>query len=293
MKLFSFWQILLSIAVVGSIGTSVFFFAPPERPADLESATGLTTAQLVDYTNDQCQEYEAILSSSAAGVEYENWVTSMSVIENQKVATSYRDANEVVYTFALNDFPAKLRARGAFDLQTLIVEDSRLSTWPLGEWNMHRLEEFYPRTFSNLAQEMSNLTVGECDLTDLSKGMQELTQQSKKIVALANPKTKKPAPTSNESLAGENARLTAQSYLRSSSFSRSGLISQLEYEGYSKADSTYGVDSLGADWNTQAAKTAAAYLKSSSFSREGLKDQLLYEGFSSSQAEYGLTAVGY
>ena len=147
MKRFSLWKVLLAIAAVGSIGVVSFFGAAPQRPVDLESATGLTTSQLIDYTNDQCQEYEAILSSSAAGVDYENWVTSMSVIENQKVATSYRDANEVVYAFALIDFPAKLRARGAFDLQTLIVEDSRLSIWPVGEWNMHRLEEFLSKDF--------------------------------------------------------------------------------------------------------------------------------------------------
>jgi len=80
--------------------------------------------------------------------------------------------------------------------------------------------------------------------------------------------------------------------LRSSSFSRTGLISQLEYEGFSASQATYGTDSQNADWNAQAAKTAASYLKSSSFSRSSLISQLLYEGFTQSQAEYGVGTTG-
>jgi hypothetical protein len=75
-------------------------------------------------------------------------------------------------------------------------------------------------------------------------------------------------------------------------FSRSGLIRQLEFEGFSNADATYGVDAQNADWNAQAAKSAAAYLRVMSFSRSGLINQLMFEGFSQSQAEYGVNAVG-
>ena len=84
----------------------------------------------------------------------------------------------------------------------------------------------------------------------------------------------------------------ALSYLRVSSFSRSGLISQLEYSKFSTEDATYAVDALNIDWNSQAAKKAASYLKISSFSRQGLIDQLIYTGFTQSQAEYGVNAVG-
>ncbi len=85
---------------------------------------------------------------------------------------------------------------------------------------------------------------------------------------------------------------SATSYLRFTSFSRSGLIKQLEYEKFSLEDATYGVDAQNADWNTQAAKSATSYLKTMSFSRSGLIAQLVYEGFSQSQAEYGVNAVG-
>jgi hypothetical protein len=93
-----------------------------------------------------------------------------------------------------------------------------------------------------------------------------------------------------ETVAQENARRSAESYLEGpSSFSRSGLIHQLEFEGYSKADATYGVDTVDPDWNEQAAKSAAGYLDGpSSFSRSGLIHQLEFEGFTSEEAVYGV-----
>ncbi|WP_207707154.1 Ltp family lipoprotein [Acetobacterium wieringae] len=91
----------------------------------------------------------------------------------------------------------------------------------------------------------------------------------------------------------KNALSKAKSYLDFTAFSHSGLIAQLEYEGYSTEDSSYAADNCGADWNEQAAKKAKSYLDFSSFSRDGLIDQLLYEGYTSDQAEYGVTQVGY
>lgn len=91
----------------------------------------------------------------------------------------------------------------------------------------------------------------------------------------------------------KNALKTALNYLEFSAFSYSGLIDQLEYEGYSTEDATFAVDNCGADWNEQAAKCAQSYLDYSSFSRSGLIDQLEYEGFTAEQAEYGVSAVGY
>jgi hypothetical protein len=89
-----------------------------------------------------------------------------------------------------------------------------------------------------------------------------------------------------------NAVAKGASYLRSSSFSRTGLIEQLQYEGFSLADATYGTDAQGADWNAQAVKKGASYLRSSSFSRSGLISQLQYEDFSLAEATYGTDAQG-
>jgi len=101
-----------------------------------------------------------------------------------------------------------------------------------------------------------------------------------------------PTTTASESVGERNARQSAADYLAYSTFSRSGLIGQLEYEGFTTAQAEYGVDAQGADWNAQAALMAADYLAYSSFSRSGLIGQLEYEGFTTAQAEYGATAVG-
>lgn len=98
--------------------------------------------------------------------------------------------------------------------------------------------------------------------------------------------------TSPYTTAQNQATKSATSYLKYTAFSRSGLIKQLEYEGFSNADATHGVDRQNADWNTQAARMAASYLRYSSFSRSGLINQLVYEGFTQSQAEYGVSTTG-
>ena len=100
-------------------------------------------------------------------------------------------------------------------------------------------------------------------------------------------------PTDNRTMGQRNASDSADNYLDYSAFSRQGLIDQLEYEGYSRADAVYAVDNCGASWNQQAALSAQVYLDMMSFSRQGLIDQLEYEGFTHSQAVYGVEAVGY
>lgn len=102
-----------------------------------------------------------------------------------------------------------------------------------------------------------------------------------------------PQPDKNLTLSQKNALKQAQDYIDYAAFSRSGLIEQLKFEGYSTEDSTYAVDNCGADWNEQAALLAQSYLDSSAFSRSGLIEQLEFEGFTSEQAKYGVTSVGY
>ena len=99
------------------------------------------------------------------------------------------------------------------------------------------------------------------------------------------------APT--ESTALKNAKRLANSYLNYSSFSKSGLIEQLIYEGFDEATATLAVNSLtSVDWNEQAALTGASYLEISGFSRSGLIEQLEFEGFTNSEATYGADANG-
>ncbi len=111
--------------------------------------------------------------------------------------------------------------------------------------------------------------------------------------SISNSSKKSSSSSSSSSLEEKNALSKAHDYLAYMAFSYSGLIEQLEYEGFSSSAATYAVDNCGADWNEQAAKKAQEYLNYSSFSRQELIDQLEFEGFSSSQAEYGVSAVGY
>ena len=85
-----------------------------------------------------------------------------------------------------------------------------------------------------------------------------------------------------------NALQSAKDYLDAMSFSRKGLIEQLEYEGYSSAEAEYAVEHCGADWNEQAYDMARDYLEVMAFSRSSLIEQLEFEGFTHSQAVYGV-----
>ena len=102
-----------------------------------------------------------------------------------------------------------------------------------------------------------------------------------------------PAAEEKTETAGQaQARQSAEAYLDYSAFSRKGLIEQLEYEGFSTKDATYGTDAQDANWNDQAALSAKQYLDMSSFSRQGLIEQLQYEGYTVEQATFGVTKVG-
>ena len=101
--------------------------------------------------------------------------------------------------------------------------------------------------------------------------------------------TAPPAPA--EPPQKDQARRKAQDYLDFSAFSRSGLIDQLEFEGFPTDAATVAVDSLPIDWYEQAAKKAKDYIEFSAFSHSGLVDQLEFEGFSPDEAEHGATVA--
>jgi len=102
-------------------------------------------------------------------------------------------------------------------------------------------------------------------------------------------------PSNNQkgTIGQRNASSKAESYLRSMAFSKSGLIEQLKYDGFSEEDSRYAVNNCSADWNEQAIRKAKSYLKSMAFSRDGLIEQLEYDGFTNSQARIGANGAGY
>ena len=84
---------------------------------------------------------------------------------------------------------------------------------------------------------------------------------------------------------------SAQSYIDMGGFSRTGLVEQLVYEGFSSADAEFAVNYINPDWNAQAAQSAKSYIDMGGFSRQALIEQLVYEGFTQAQAAYGASAV--
>ena len=95
-----------------------------------------------------------------------------------------------------------------------------------------------------------------------------------------------------ETASQRNAVRAARDYLDFMSFSKQGLIQQLEFDGYSNEDAVYGTDQIGADWKEQAARKAEEYNDLMPFSRQGLIEQLEYEGFTHEEAVYGVDSIG-
>ena len=80
---------------------------------------------------------------------------------------------------------------------------------------------------------------------------------------------------------------TAQGYVTSSHMSYDGIVKQLEYEGYSYDEATYGAEYCGADWKEQAVKAAKSYMSIfPEFTKDKLVEQLEYDGFSNENAIY-------
>jgi len=95
----------------------------------------------------------------------------------------------------------------------------------------------------------------------------------------------------SETLSEKNAIQKAKDYLNYTSFSKKGLIEQLEFSGFTNEESVYAVSQIEVDWKEQAALKAQDYLDYSSFSRSSLIDQLEFTGFTNEEAVYGVNKV--
>src|SRR3954454_7991371 len=97
------------------------------------------------------------------------------------------------------------------------------------------------------------------------------------------------ASSAQASTAGQrNALSSAQSYLRSGAFSKSGLIGPLKFEHYSSSEARWAVAHVRVSSNAEAVQSAKSYLRSASVARRGLREQVEFEGFTHSQAAYGV-----
>ena len=260
----------------------------------MAKAANKSQEELEQILSSDCDAFESLLVGTEAGdrSKMAGWISALQQITRAERAQSFRSENRAVYDLSRLDVSERLKELGASRLSKLASES--------GIRNMNRLDEFHPETFDILAHNTAYLALDVCGLEELSRDLSTVTVEAKRVMDMANryqklssPNASSPGDSGTETLSQENARKLAQSYLSVLSFSREGLISQLQYEGFSRFDATYGVDATPTNWNEQAAKKAREYLDVSAFSRDGLYDQLIYEGFTPIQARYGLSAVGY
>jgi type IV secretory pathway VirB10-like protein len=102
-----------------------------------------------------------------------------------------------------------------------------------------------------------------------------------------------PEPVEPEfTVAQEQAIGSAQDYLAFMAFSKSGLIKQLVFEGFSESDAEFAVEHIDVSWKEQALQSAKDYLDMMHFSRSGLIEQLEFEGYSTKQATYAVDQLG-
>lgn len=86
----------------------------------------------------------------------------------------------------------------------------------------------------------------------------------------------------------KNALRAAENYLDTMPMSKQGLISQLEFDKFTREDSEWAVAHLKVDWNKQAERSAVQYVNTTGYSYEGLVDQLIQgDQFTRAQAEHG------
>ncbi|MDI9476666.1 MAG: Ltp family lipoprotein [Natronincolaceae bacterium] len=100
-------------------------------------------------------------------------------------------------------------------------------------------------------------------------------------------------PKPKETLSQKNAVGKAKDYLSVMAYSKSGLIKQLEFEGFDNEDATYAVNKINVNWKEQAVKKGRDYLDIMNYSRSGLIKQLEFEGFTNEEATYAVDEIGF
>lgn len=144
-------------------------------------------------------------------------------------------------------------------------------------------DSFFDKITHSVESDSSVTTEAVAENTEATESTTETTAKTT-TEATTEATTETHTPTTGE----ENALSKAFDYLEYTAFSKSGLIEQLEYEGFSKKEAKYAANNCGANWKQQAVKKAKEYLANQSFSKSGLIEQLEYEGFTKSQATYGV-----
>lgn len=238
------------------------------------------------YNHDELMSYEDLYVGETGGYDIERdepWYIDGHAARRLSYKVTKYD-NTVRATIVSIGFSDKI-----ISLQTVFSE-------PMREQDCLTLNSIIDsiRVVPSETDDVSAAPMGEPTTTPLPVATPDPTPTSKPGTKVTGTWGGKIGGSSSSASKGEqNALSSVKAYLGTMPFSHSGLVKQLEYEGYSHTEAKYGADNCGADWNEQAAKAAKNYLDLMSFSRSGLIKQLEYEGYTRSQAEYGAKANGY
>lgn len=167
------------------------------------------------------------------------------------------------------------------------VVTSELTMKGASSSQLDEYSQMIDKVLSSVKYDPDKTTVDSADAYQQNLKSNSSGKSSSSSSSISSSSSTTPKPTTGQS----NALSKAKSYLSFMAFSQSGLIEQLEYDGFTPDEATYAVDNCGANWNEQAAKKAQSYLDIMAFSRSGLIDQLEYDGFTAEQAEYGVSQV--
>ena len=263
----------------------------------------LTACASTDEPSDNANEQSAIITEDAS-----DNLSTLEQIDAQLQGTWVQSAGqnpdgetvEFVYAFTdgilINDLyiggeKVNNTKKGSYTVET----DGIHTRLPRSKDSTEYLEGNIPYTFEN-----GVLSLTPPEGSTISKIDNSASLQTESNGASNSDNHDKSSTGSNGSSSSSSATMgerqalkKAMEYLDYTAFSYSGLVNQLEYEGFTHSEAVYGADNCGADWNEQAARKAQEYIDYTSFSRDGLISQLEYEGFTHKQAEYGVTAVGY
>ena len=264
-----FWVIVVVviIAIIGSI------FGGNDEETEIEETTvEETTAEQESHIYDDAEICELLSGSGASIGEYslietESSEITMDVLEDwyfNYVENEEYDYYVILYTD--KDDNSGIHATAGSVSVNVILKEGSNGALQVSDSSSATL--YFP----------SNGSLVEYQEDDTTEDSTEETEEETE---------------SDVTLGMSNALQKALDYLDYTAFSYTGLIEQLEYEGYTEEEATYAVDNCGADWYEQAVIKAEQYLDYTSFSKSGLIEQLEYDGFTTEQAEYAVEAVGY
>jgi len=231
---------------------------------------------------------EEVLVTDWTEGEITVWVSFQTVLD-----TSTSQPDEVIEIFG--EMGENIDGDHVIEIETMKLVELEHSLFKEAVIVAEETEKEEPEKVASKAQD---------ETLDSEKDVNESSEVSTEVEVAKAPKASKSEKTSKSesdetttkndqgiTTSQQNAVDMAESYLAYTSFSKSGLIGQLKYEGFTSGDAEYAVNAISVDWRDQAVIMAGDYLAYSAFSKSGLIGQLEYEGFASGDAEYAVNAI--